>query len=43
MTQWIKAIGTKPDTCVQSLGPSWQKERTSSYRLSSDLHIHAVS
>lgn len=36
-------IGTRPSEFVRSLDPTPQKERTDSYKLSSDPHMSAVA
>lgn len=41
MAQWEKQLALKPSDL--SSAPMWQEERTSSYRLNSDLHWHAVA
>lgn len=41
--QWIKGLATKSDNLGLICGPTWWKVRTSSYRLVSALHKHAVA
>lgn len=44
MTQWVKALATETDNLsLIPEEPTWQKERTGSCGLSSDLHEHAVA
>ena len=41
MAQQLKVLVTKPDSL--SSGPTWQKEKASSSKLSSEFHTHAVA
>lgn len=43
MAQQLKTIATKPDNLSQILGSTWYKEKTDSFKLSSDLHMHVVT
>lgn len=40
---WAKVLAAKPDHPIQSPGPTRQKERTDSRKLSSDLYMRAVA
>lgn len=41
MDPWVKAPAAKPDSLIPGIH-IWQ-ERTSSFKLSSDIHTHALS
>ena len=42
MTQWIQSLVVKPEdpSSITDLRSTWQKERTNSYKLSSNLQVH---
>jgi hypothetical protein len=52
MAPWVSALASKPDDQSFIFGTTWQKERTNSHKLSSDLlvcpsgcmpvHIHTI-
>lgn len=43
MAQWIETLSPSLMTWVQSLKPTWQKERTGFHELSSDLHTYTMA
>ena len=39
MAPWVSALASKPDDQSFIFGTTWQKERTNSHKLSSDLLV----